>query len=388
MRVIVLPSTYPRDQNDPRGVFYRDHAIALQRAGAEVTVIAPIMHALNRLPCSPMKFINRDSDENGIRTIIHEFVGCFPKLPYLTCLQWAKAAERMLYLFVERHGAPDFVHAHCAVNAGYAAYRFSRKSGIPYLITEHSTGYRRGIYNKSQINISKKVFNSANARIAVSKQQAVLMADQFSGQGEWVAVPNALSAEFHDHEPVHGREPGMPFTFVSVGYLKPIKDHALLLKALRSVTRSREHVRLVIVGDGPEKMKLLSLAKQLGIQDKVTLTGILPRTQVRETLDSADSFVLPSQYETFGVVVIEALSRGLPVIATRCEGPNDIITPKNGLLVPIGEANLLAAAMIEIMEKFSDFDKQVIRRDACKKYGPESVGTALLNCAGNSAGIR
>ena len=82
-------------------------------------------------------------------------------------------------------------------------------------------------------------------------------------------------------------------------------------------------------------MALEALVQEKALTEQVTFLGSLTREQVRQEVSEADAFVLSSEYETFGVVVIEALALGKPVIATRCGGPESIVVPSVGYLVEI-----------------------------------------------------
>jgi len=101
--------------------------------------------------------------------------------------------------------------------------------------------------------------------------------------------------------------------------------------------------KLVIVGAGKERRRLCDLAGE-----GVEFTGALSRSETRRQMWSANALVLPSEFETFGVVLIEALATGIPVIATRCGGPEEIVTPAEGVLINRGDETELTRAMISI----------------------------------------
>ena len=138
-------------------------------------------------------------------------------------------------------------------------------------------------------------------------------------------------------------------------------------------------MRLVIGGDGPEGDNLRKLSSDLGIKDRVKFCGNLSRQEVLKQLDLADAFVFPSHYETFGVVLIEALSRGLPVVSTRSGGPDENVSPENGFLVPTGDSDALGKAMKQLMEEYDRFDPMAIRINANQRFGPQAVGKQLMD---------
>lgn len=130
---------------------------------------------------------------------------------------------------------------------------------------------------------------------------------------------------------------------LSVGTLKPVKRHDLLIHAFARLQK-REAV-LVILGEGQERESLEALVESLGLQGRVLLPGY-----VRETAPwyrHADLFVLASDHEGFGNVIVEALEHGLPVVSTDCPaGPREILEDgRYGALVPVGDAESLSTAM-------------------------------------------
>ena len=95
-------------------------------------------------------------------------------------------------------------------------------------------------------------------------------------------------------------------------------------------------------------------------------------------MSKAHAFVLSSQHETFGVVLIEALAQGLPLIATRCGGPEDIINKDNGLLVPINDVDRLAEAMFSIYNNYEKYDPEKLREHCKEEYSEKSISLKLI----------
>ena len=134
---------------------------------------------------------------------------------------------------------------------------------------------------------------------------------------------------------------------VTVGSMKGAKNHPLLLCAFAQL--DRPDARLMFVGDGEGREELVLLAKQLGVADRVIFAGF--RHDPTPFYKSADLFVLSSDYEGFGNVIVEALAMGTPVVSTDCpSGPAEILeNSKYGHLVPVGNPKALADAMLEAL---------------------------------------
>lgn len=149
---------------------------------------------------------------------------------------------------------------------------------------------------------------------------------------------------------VHKRaaeEPALPVRgpfLVYVGRLHPQKGVDILLRAYAS-SRAREQYRLVLVGDGAQRAELTALAERLGVADHVTFTGFVENPWSYMT--RARAFLLPSLWEGFGNVVVEAMACGAPVVVTDCDfGPREIVRHgESGLVVKAGDAAALSAAI-------------------------------------------
>jgi glycosyltransferase involved in cell wall biosynthesis len=131
-------------------------------------------------------------------------------------------------------------------------------------------------------------------------------------------------------------------------------------------------VRLRLVGDGPLLAILGELSRQLGIAKQVDFIGALPANDVRAEMEAADAFALASNHETFGVVVIEALACGLPVVSTASGGPDHLIAPDNGMLVPCGDMPALRDALREMQGRASRYDRKAIRAEVIQRFGPDA----------------
>lgn len=177
-------------------------------------------------------------------------------------------------------------------------------------------------------------------------------------------------------------EPGPPaegddrFRFVNVGRLSRQKGQDILLRALAIARPDLPPVLVTLVGDGPEEASLKQLCHELGLDDVVVFAGYVsdPTAHLR----SADCFVLSSRWEGFGVVLIEALQCGLPLLATDCDfGPGDVITdPAIGTLVSPEDPRALAEGLKQAVSRKADAQDVSRRLVAARAYSPsEAVAT-------------
>lgn len=164
---------------------------------------------------------------------------------------------------------------------------------------------------------------------------------------------------------------------LTVGSLKDQKNHPLLLRSFAAVDRS--DARLMLLGQGDNEAALRTLASDLGIADRVIFAGFHP--DPTPLYATADLFVLSSDYEGFGNVIVEALSFGLPVVSTDCpSGPSEILQGgRFGRLVPVGDAPALARAMEDALAAPED-RAALIRR--ASDFAPEIAARKYLDLLG------
>jgi len=145
------------------------------------------------------------------------------------------------------------------------------------------------------------------------------------------------------------RKPSIrPLHLISYGRLVRKKGFDVLLRALKTLSDGGVEATLIIGGRGPEAVALAALAQELGISEKVSIGVWID--DVAAALDEADVFVLPSRDEPFGIVMLEAMARGLPVVTTRTQGPLEVLTDNNAFFTDIGSVEDLVRALRQIAE--------------------------------------
>ena len=135
--------------------------------------------------------------------------------------------------------------------------------------------------------------------------------------------------------------------------------------------------RLIIIGDGPLIYDLKNTVEKLKINKNVEFLGQLNTLNIVNFLDYADVFVLSSIYETFGVVVLEALVRGKPIVITKCGGSEIFWDKENGLIVNVEDSKALEVAMIKIMNDIDKYNSASIRNNILKEYNPDLISKKL-----------
>jgi len=283
---------------------------------------------------------------------------------------------------MKQQGKPDLIHAHNAQYAGIIASEIKREWGVPYVLTEHSSIYAIGSVPGPQLAPIQNAFKNADKRLVVSPSLAHHL-ERSVGQVvcPWEWVPNILAEQFEKNALKHEtrKRDETLFRFLNVGWLEENKGQADLLRAFARQFKDRGDVQLRIGGGGPLTEELKRLSGELGIGRQVIFLGALRHGQVLAEMQACDAFVLASRYETFGVVLIEVLACGKPVISTACGGPSCVVRKENGLLVPVRDSVALAEAMATMRSAAHQYDSDWIRQDCIARFGERAVVGQLSN---------
>ena len=257
----------------------------------------------------------------------------------------------------------SFLQRANAVNA------LSRTFGNKAKIALSEQNFAQDVYPKDKISgrimraIISGTYPMADRVLAASRDVKVGL--------EELGVPKHLVDIAHNPvevPPNRGREARTlgtrPAIITTVGRLVDLKDHSTLVRAFALLRKGRE-ATLQIVGTGPNKERLIALAAELGVADDVHLLGW--RDDPYSVLQGSDIFALSSTTEGFGIVLIEALACGLPVVSTDCKGgPREILEDgRSGLLVPVGDPQSMATAFLRLLDDrdlYSEMSAQATRR--------------------------
>lgn len=373
MKILIIPSWYPNSFNTLGGIFFKEQAEALARYGHDVSVLSINQYSVREiLKHKKIIYKNHRFTQKNVDTYMLEYPS-IPKLHFFKQKINLYFFKKKFIEYVKRSGLPDIVHAHSFM-AGCFALWIKETYNIPYIVTEHFSGFAREIISKSQLQMAQEVFAHSQANIAVSNEFKELLEDKFDGEFQY--IPNIVNTHFFTPVQKHSDK---RFKFINIAFLDKNKNQSMLVKAFAKVFKSNDKVTLTIVGDGPEYDTLKQLIEKLQMQKQIFLYGKANRDEVKKLLQQSDAFVLSSLYETFGVVVIEAMACGLPVVATKCGGPESIVqNDKLGLLAE-KDTESLAQSMQYLYQNKDKYDSKYIVQYAKNNFGEETVCQQLTN---------
>lgn len=315
----------------------------------------------------------------GITTYLFEFPS-IPKLRWLNEMIRTLIGWRLYRIIRQHHGRPDLVHVHSFL-AGGLALKIKRNDAINYAVTEHSSAFASGLLSTTEERLATKVFSAAIVRTAVSVRFAQLLEEKYGFPFLYIPNPvslEAAAADIVDHDKKVNRQ---KIRICNVAYLKANKRHDRLIRAFNSVVCVYPGAALYIAGDGPEKAALEKLVAELGLESQVMFCGMLKQKEVFKLMCSCDVFALCSDSETFGVVLIEAMACGLPVVATKCGGPESIVTENWMGLLTEQDDESFAQGLLESVKGLQAgiFDARRISEHARIKYSCEAIGRRMTD---------
>lgn len=291
---------------------------------------------------------------------------------------WVKAGHNAFLAIRKAIGTPDIIHAHGRfLNAGVLALELNKTFNIPYIYTEHSSHFANGTVPPPAIPILNNIIDHAARYTAVSADLLTKVENVLQRQINATIVANVIDPLF---EAPITRANGLEqkFRFVNIASLDANKNHALLLRAFKKAFSGDLKYELNICGEGELFNYLITLTAELGLSDCVNFVGRKSKYEVLQLLDRSDAFVLSSKTETFGVALMEAIARGLPVISTRSGGPESIVNETCGLLVDSDNEDQLAFQMRQVSSTIK-YNRDDIRKYALEKYGAASFMKAMEN---------
>jgi glycosyltransferase involved in cell wall biosynthesis len=343
MRVLFVTHSYPRTEDDVAGAFILRLAVALKAAGTEVTVAAPSApdlapsDTLSGVPVRRFRYAIRSWETLAYEGTMAEQVsaGFKGKAALVGLMAGARSSIRKLIAEFQ----PDVVHAHWWFPSGLAASY--TPGATPLVVTMHGSDVRLAMKSAFAPALFRRVAKRAAAMTAVSKWLAS-NAQQLGAPGDIVVAP--MPVDVARFEPNSGnRSPSVLF----VGRLNAQKGAADLLKAADAFPAGTV---LDMVGDGPDRAALETEARSHGLEGRVRWHGQLPQSAIVSLYRQASVVAMPSRDEGLGLVAVEALLTGTPVVAYRSGGVAELIEDGvTGILAEAGNTGALGGSISALL---------------------------------------
>lgn len=374
MYILLISRGIPSEKDPQWGCFEFDQAKALSKGGNKVIVASldrRFRFKYRKLGVSYCKKDGIDCYESfWIPSVFLRLFG-FNFEHYILKKQILQLYNKIK----SEYGQPDIIYSHYIAESSVACI-LREHINVPLVVIEHSSALKTKVKDKYIQYLGKRTYSKVNKLISVSNSLRNIILEEFGVDS--VVVNNMVGGDFEYRGKSEYGNSGK-IRFVSIGSLIRIKGYDILLSALSQVIKDYNNWELLIIGDGDEKDNLQKQADSLSLNNNVHFLGRKNKVEIANILHGSDVFVLASRSETFGVVYIEAMMMGVPVIATVCGGPEEFVQETDGLLVPTEDVDALVDALKYMFENYQSYDGAKIAEDCKKRFSPKVIASKLVS---------
>ena len=372
-KVLFLSAWYPHRYDAMEGLFVRKHALA---ANLYSDVCVLFLYADKHI--SHFEIVKQKKQQLTEIYVYYPFstIGIFRKLTKL--VNYLRAFRKGYTVVKREWGKPDVTHANILTRTGVLAYILHHKEHIPYVITEHWTRYLdtnnsySGFLRKK---VTEYVVKRAQSIIPVSQELKRAMLVKGLCNANYQVVGNVVDDFFYKIQDNISRSKKR-ILHVSC-FAERQKNIKGILRAIQRVSIERNDFEVIIVGTGIDYESVVEEARNLNVLDTIVhFVGEQTPQQVSDWMHQSDFFVLFSNYENCPVVLLESLACGIPIISTEVGNAHELITSKNGRLIPVGDENALYFNIKWMLDNYKTFDKTEIQESA-KPFSFEKTGETL-----------
>jgi glycosyltransferase involved in cell wall biosynthesis len=290
-------------------------------------------------------------------------------------IKYKNVYRNILKKYISQNGKPDLVHVHVALKAGVNALWLKKKFNIPFIVSEHWSGYlpgaKNGVKNLSLIQkkLLGRILNEAKKNTVVSDELGKAIKKQFE-LNEYTVVQNVVDTDvFFPMLKIKNNV----VQFIHISSLDYKKNIPAIIEAFNLVRKKGYEFRFVIIGPG--KQDVIELIEMKSLSKFIEYKNEVPQTELASYLRVSDALILYSHYETFGCVVIEANACGVPAILSDLPVFKEYITEnENGILVNTDNPVALADAIENFILAKYTFDNKSIGKKTAEKFNYDRIG--------------
>lgn len=363
MRVLMIVTWYtPRSaEKMTAGIFHLEQSIALKKY-MDVALWFPYD--------SEIKNVSKN-EERGLLTYRSSSDS---NIKVLKLTDYIKAGKKVVNDY-----KPDIIHAHVSQGAGIIAYKLSKWSGIPYIITEHSPIEQMKLDNPLIRLITNSVYKHSMANVCVSKDSMDRLGHIFPRCNYQVIYNGIINPDIiEDDGNTYRIEDFTNALITAAFYDKTIKGYQYLLPAIKKLKEDNVNIILHICGGGQYLDYYKKMSKDLGIEDRTVFYGQCDRKKVYSIMRQMDFSISASEFECSGVSVQEAMLLGNPMLVTRSGGANSLVTNKTAIVVDRKNVDALADGIKKMIDCLESFNRSEISQYANYNFEIDNVSNRYI----------
>lgn len=378
LNILIVASWYPDEKHPTNGSFIEEQAQMLKKAGHKVVVLHPFLTGTFF-----STFLKKDifsffqwNDISVLRVGIKPLLPGQREIAYKKLYRACKKELKRNQISIEQF---DVIHSHAMFMGGYIAMNLAIDFNKIFFHTEHTSGliFHPEQYNSSDIQAIRKLFETAKNVFFVSQFALDKSIEQFGIEKspKQIVLWNLVEQSFFSES--LNQEKDLNFSYIVIANLIPRKQIDLIIKSFSELLKIYPNSQLTIAGDGPEKMKLVSLVNDLKLSEVVCFLPKLNRQKVREQIAKHNVLISASQVETFGLTVAEAQALGKPAVVTDSGGVRDIVEDKTGIITEQGIEEF-SNGLTNIRANYDKYDPLIIREITFNKFSSNVIYNKLM----------
>ncbi len=362
INVLVIPDLFPKFDGDVQGIFILDYLKAVQTY-CNINVL------FLRLVGKQGLYI-----ENTDTATVYRYCVSSKKIPGLlkplAYLIWFIKG----YIIGKQFKDAEIIHSHGSILSGTLSWLLSKKLKIPFIITEHQGPFSMTSENFWKLRWTRFIMQKCNIVLTVSHHLKQEILDSSIHVNKIIVTHNPVDTDLFKLKTNSAKTNNILF----VGRLDNFKGGLRTLQAFEKIVNNNLLYKLTIVGDGEDLLPIKNfIAQNSCLKNKIVLKGLLSKPAIAYEMQLADFFVFPSRHESFGLIIAEALSCGLPVVVGNQTAPKEFVNKSNGLLVSPDDVDALAAAIQQLIDTFTNYDASAIRNEVINNFGFDAFGERL-----------
>lgn len=372
MKILVIPFSYP-DQDTPNITpFIHVHTLALKKLGNQIDVLHVKLLPLRKWFVKNTHIYEQNTIDsiNKYSIYMRYLHGFNPINTYIFSIK----ANKLYKHYTKENGSPDVILSHFYRYSGVAAAKIAKKNSIPLLHIEHAGWLLNDSLSKYERICLNTVIKESKKCICVSPALKESITCKVNLSQNLVVIPNIINPIYHYYENVEKEK----YVFFSAGNLYEGKRFPLLIQAFCNVFSKNDNVELRIAGEGHLRETIKNLICANGRKHQIIMLGSLNSTDMLNEYIYCDSFVLPSEHESFGIVYREALSVGRPIITTNHQGFQHDWSNTYGIRIEIDNQVQLESALQFMKEHSNEYDGKSISQKCQAQYSESSVISQYL----------
>ena len=375
LKILFVPRWYPCLTDPMPGLFIQRQAEALaKKYSVQVISVHPD-------PACTKKYEIVNSIEKSVKVcrVYYRTIQNLPAFSKLVNFFHYVKAHHLGYMSLEPFSA-DIINGHILTREIFFAWYMAGKQNRPYVISEHwsryfpANGTYHGLFRKW---LTGFLIKKSSGLIAVSDSLAMAMKAVNLVHRNTVVVPNLVDVSVFIPPINKPAQEKAVIMHVSC-FEDKSKNISGFLEAIAGLYKQRSDFRVILVGDGPDYLAMRKFAFSLGLNDaQVEFTGLKQHSELIMLYQTASFVVQTSRYETFGTVVIEALSCGLPVVSTNTGVAASVINDSNGIIIQQSSVNEIVMAIKHMLNIYSTFDSRKLHESVAGNFSEDAISEQL-----------